>query len=82
MTYLNGETIRELVAKLPPVVFDNMIWDFPDLLEMETWKCEYIHWCSYDEFDDYAAVCDWFDVDPEDPEIYIQQYDDGCLVIE
>lgn len=30
-----GETIRVLVDMLPPHVFDDICYEFPDLLEME-----------------------------------------------
>ena len=48
MRFLNGETIRELVDMLPPHVFDEVVYNFPDLLEMEAWKCEYVHWYNFD----------------------------------
>lgn len=43
----NGETIRSLVAELPPHVFDDIVYEFPDLLEMEPWKVEFVHWYEY-----------------------------------
>ena len=77
----NGEAIRELVDKLPPHVFDDMVYEFPDLLEMDTWKTEFVHWKPKPEYD-YEDICDYWDLDPDDPELYLQEYDEGFLVIE
>lgn len=77
-----GETIRVLVDMLPPHVFDDICYEFPDLLEMEAWKTEFIHWYPYENGWSRMEVYDYWELDPEDPELFVREYEDGVLVIE
>lgn len=43
MTNVNGETVKMLVEKLPPHIFGEMVFEFPDLLEIEPWQTQYIN---------------------------------------
>ena len=83
---LNPLTIRVLVIKLPSPVFDYVVNTFPEFLEMETEKTQYINWepvsihCLLEEsdFDTIDEMCEHYTIIEFDD----GQGCDGCLVIE
>ena len=79
----NGETIRWLINHLPPHVFDEISWELPELLEMESWKCEFVHWYTYEK-DGWTRqeVYNYWELDPDDPELLVMEFEDGILVLE
>ena len=84
---LNAETIRLLVNTLPAVVFDYLVDEWPSFLEAEPWKMEYLHWEAktenYNTVEQLMAEYgNYEDMDEMQMDYFVQEFDEGWLVIE
>lgn len=79
---INGETVRILVDKLPARVFDYLVEEFPDLLEMETWKTEYVNFIPEYSAYDYAKEQGYNDVEEFEDHFFVTEFEEGLLILE
>ena len=86
MNMVNAWTIRELYEKLPFCAFEHICEELPQLLEMEEWKCEYVHFhyfdegCTLDDVADEYGYENFEDFQYDGP--YSAVFSVGVLVIE
>ena len=84
--YLEGETIRTLVGKLPPHVFDEMVVEFPSLLEIAPWQTEYITWEPFTDdvlnADQVAEEYGYDNLENLENDYTVMQFEDGILLIQ
>ena len=84
----NAYTIRELMNKMPFEVFDFICDEFPDLLEMPEWKCEFVHWEPFtlgqEDADEIAQSWGYADFEDwtENGEVFATEVNNGILIIE
>ena len=88
MMNIDGAAVRELVASMPGYVFDQLVWEMPELLEnLQAWQVrDYVHWHECGSPQERDEVAQWYDYEDMEDMLetgpYVMLCDDGVLVIE